>query len=708
LILLLYLIILTVTQWRPRRAAQQLGVAGVGLVVFAGTQLYWIVPFLAYPADHNLPLAATPWIPFARIGNGISGIHPWWTGGIPAVFHTVPVDPIAFALPLIAFLPLTSRLRNPELLWLCLVGILAVFLIKQDNPPFGLIYDWMFAHVPGWRLFRETSKLFFVVALAYSLLLPVGVQQLSKALYIFPWAKTSQRALQAAVASLVLLISMRAVVPLERGQVGYTTVETVLPGSFVALESALERDRNPGTLLWLGGALTELNGVDHHFKVASTVHPLLEASGVDGTGDPLTMFCSSPRVPFCYLDPPLLRYLLKVIESRYVVAPVSAQVGRLPNGITRQFLYDRLAGTLGVPQRLGSDLDGIAVWKLSPMHATAVAAPTISLVTGGPGATVAALPALEALNVPALYATAELPDASRRLPETVSVVPPAENTYEIPYSGEYVLLAAGTQSRLSILDNSKVLTLPRSLSPARLPEWGAFGPVFITSGTHRIEASGRVIGPLVAWSSLSATAFGENGSDSVAGEKTKAERITVRGLPASGWVELKTAYDPGWHTTQASTHVRGDGLFNLYYTKHGSGTLTFQYSTSGWETLGEWGSILWTLLLSAIGALVMRRTTIRALPVLAPNSSGGSLLLDFVGRSVAWAGLILLALGVVFQGLAWFDMPSRAPSLIAFILMPTSDPYGISERLMSAAVLALTGAVFIRILSWQPLLKSRS
>lgn len=174
----LYLLILIIHQPDFRIAVHRARLAALPALILLGTQLYWLVPLATYRGDHGLPIASAPFQAFMRISHGITGAHPFWTGAAPTIFHVVVLNPVFFVFPLVAFAVLLIRRGQREVLWLCLAALMSAFLIKQDNPPFGGVYDWLFYHFPGWSLFREASKLFFIVALSYAVLIPMCLRQL--------------------------------------------------------------------------------------------------------------------------------------------------------------------------------------------------------------------------------------------------------------------------------------------------------------------------------------------------------------------------------------------------------------------------------------------------------------------------------------------------------------------------------------------------
>ena len=122
---------------------------------------------------------------------------------------------------------LMRRLR-PEVLWLLVAALLFAFFAKTDNAPLGQIYDWMYLHVPGWKLFREGSKFLYIVTLAYAILIPIALAS------AFEWASANHIHLRArlvrrgAALGLVGVVALSAwsVVVLQSGSLGSTTSPT--------------------------------------------------------------------------------------------------------------------------------------------------------------------------------------------------------------------------------------------------------------------------------------------------------------------------------------------------------------------------------------------------------------------------------------------------------------------------------------------------
>src|SRR5690606_17646000 len=107
---------------------------------------------------------------FFNIVYSLTMFHPFWTGFKPAVFQVQPVPVAQFILPFFVslFFILKARRKNYYFVFVFLLG---VFLSKQTADPFGELYEMMFNFLPGFKLFREASKFYSLVAIGSSILL---------------------------------------------------------------------------------------------------------------------------------------------------------------------------------------------------------------------------------------------------------------------------------------------------------------------------------------------------------------------------------------------------------------------------------------------------------------------------------------------------------------------------------------------------------
>ena len=122
---------------------------------------------------------------FAQFENSISLLHPNWYENIFGKVSFMRPEFIFF--PLLAYGALifiktggysVDKKKNFYIITLCLFSIIGTFFAKGTNEPFGGIYLWLFEHFPGFMLFRDSTKWYILIALAYSLLIPLTIQEI--------------------------------------------------------------------------------------------------------------------------------------------------------------------------------------------------------------------------------------------------------------------------------------------------------------------------------------------------------------------------------------------------------------------------------------------------------------------------------------------------------------------------------------------------
>lgn len=156
---------------------------GIGsIAVFLNA--YWILPMLLLK---NNPLhalgttytskAAVEFFSFADFSHAMSLLHPNWPENIFG--KTYFLQPEFLILPIVVFAGLLFfRNGNRKRLgYAALLAIIGIFLAKGANDPFGWIYIWLFQHIPGFIVFRDSTKFYILIAIAYSVLIPFVLSQ---------------------------------------------------------------------------------------------------------------------------------------------------------------------------------------------------------------------------------------------------------------------------------------------------------------------------------------------------------------------------------------------------------------------------------------------------------------------------------------------------------------------------------------------------
>ena len=121
--------------------------------------------------------------PTGVVGRGLFGVgymnlqealaffHPFWTGGAPSLFKVMPIPPYFWAIPVAAFAGAFLQRRNRIIPFFGLVSLLGILLTKQESQPFPGLYIWLYDHLPGFGVFRESSMFYILIALGYSVLI---------------------------------------------------------------------------------------------------------------------------------------------------------------------------------------------------------------------------------------------------------------------------------------------------------------------------------------------------------------------------------------------------------------------------------------------------------------------------------------------------------------------------------------------------------
>ncbi len=693
----LYFLTLAVADPSPRRLFRRAGLAALAGAAFIVSQAYWWLPLLTYHGNAAFPIPPTPDFPVITLEHGLAGVHPYWTGGSTAMLVEAALNPMYLAMPLVAMTALCWRRLTPEIAWLALAGVLAAFLAKTDNPPLGQLYDWMYIHLPGWKLFREGSKFLFIVGIAYAVLVPYTLSRLWEARQHFGGRGWRISTPKAAVAVIVVLLAVQVagVVTLESGALASASTPFPEPAAFSAIGNVLDADTTTGPALWLGAPVFTVDNRNHYFTMTSAHHSLFPLSGrwqasTQDRTDPFQSFCTDPVVPYCYLRPDLLAYVLRVSGARYLIAPQGAEVGKLPTGLERDWLVKQLTAALGPAKIYGQGVQAVAVWRLAGTASRVRSAPAVALVQSGPWTTAGALPALNALDIPVVYrrtANATFyPAGPATLPDSISVLPLVGAACTAPRPMSSLLVAQSDAPFLPVSVNGVGGRLPLVTQLKRSPGWSGYGPVRLQAGPNAVTDAAVPLGPCVEANPLSLAALA--GTTATKGIPTKwspqSENVKADAPGSSArWIELAFSYDPGWKLAgQAAApglHIVGDGFFNLYRVDRGAaGPISFQFSTRRWELLGLAVAGGGSLVFLAATALMWRRRQVL-------DMSSGPLWLGS-GASQVLAGAGVVAVGFAAAGAAsqWLGIPSAHPELAA-----GADPYGLTDQFGSLALLLL-------------------
>lgn len=150
---------------------------------------FWIFPFVLYGQNPLSKLGEAfsgtgiiSFLSFAKFENTISLLHPNWPENLFGKAYFM--RPEFLIIPALAFSSLIfiskRNDKSREIIFLAFLGLVGAFLAKGSNDPFGTVYVWAFEKIPGFMMFRDSTKWYGMIALSYSLLIPYLIYKVSR------------------------------------------------------------------------------------------------------------------------------------------------------------------------------------------------------------------------------------------------------------------------------------------------------------------------------------------------------------------------------------------------------------------------------------------------------------------------------------------------------------------------------------------------
>ncbi len=315
--------------WLPLRLVRSIGLIhlAVALLVFAFVHAWWLLPafFVRAPA---LPSSYTDVgnlhaLSLVNLSDALALFHPFWFANDVRI---APINPLFFLVPLLVFVLLLRSRYDKPVLFLATIALVATFLVKGDNAPYGIVYDWLFVHTPGFSLFRDASKFYQPLTLAYALLLGAiadGVWRVVKGV------GGLRRTLLAPVPFCFLALVILPATPALLHQVRGTFAANTVPTDYAQFNSFVDRQRDFFRVLWAPAR--------PRFGTSTNLHPALDAD----LGSPCCIAAHTGPAgqPWAWLGAPSATQVLRVLSVRYIVVPDATEgdvigVSGAPTGLS--------------------------------------------------------------------------------------------------------------------------------------------------------------------------------------------------------------------------------------------------------------------------------------------------------------------------------------------------------------------------------------
>lgn len=232
------------------------------MVIIFGFHAYWITPSL-FVKSLQLPqtyerVSQIDFLSFSTLLHSLTLSQPHWYKNIFGKISEVSFE--FLLIPALVFAALALVKKNIHVGFWAIIAILGIFLSKGSNPPFTQIYYFLFSNIPGFSLFRDPAKFYFLICISYTILIAFSLQAIGKFIKLAP------------LLFIIILIWMMR--PLYLGQMSGLFSEPSFQKEYGQLKDVLMEDKDFSRVFWIPNSAP--------LGYVSPNHPQLEASRLAG------------------------------------------------------------------------------------------------------------------------------------------------------------------------------------------------------------------------------------------------------------------------------------------------------------------------------------------------------------------------------------------------------------------------------------------
>lgn len=277
----------------------------VVLSVFVILHTYWLIPLFFTESNPNIykSLTQTSFLNFTTLGHAFLFLSPHWHRNIFG--EITPLLPVFFIIPIFVFLAPVLRRKDEKVGFWLLVAILSVFLAKGFDEPLSFIYKWLFQNIPGFSLFRDSTKFFFLVALSYTALICFSLEVL------FKYLKSRTRKILAILFTLGLILFL--IKPVFLNQMNGILSFPKPNQDFSSISETLSQDKSFGRVLWIPSLPAQ--------GFSDPAHPRLDAARIISQR-PFTQGIRGTYELFNFIrEAPYMGELFNIFGIKYIIYP---------------------------------------------------------------------------------------------------------------------------------------------------------------------------------------------------------------------------------------------------------------------------------------------------------------------------------------------------------------------------------------------------
>jgi len=226
---------------------------GTILLVILPIHAFWLIPLVLFPNiqfgnDAYTTGGMAQFLSFADFSHALSFLHPNWPENLFGKVYFL--QPEFLLVPIVAFGSLIFIHEKHEshesnvsyVLFFSLLAIVAVFFAKGSNPPFGELYLWCIGHVPGFVLFRDSTKFYAIIGCMYAFLIA------HTGAYIAASQKQNKRLVSSITAGVIICFCFVLVRNVFQGNI----IRSIpISREYAQLENMLNNEKRFFRVLWI-------------------------------------------------------------------------------------------------------------------------------------------------------------------------------------------------------------------------------------------------------------------------------------------------------------------------------------------------------------------------------------------------------------------------------------------------------------------------
>lgn len=196
---------------------------------------YWLSPALLVRKP-QLPVGydqanQVSFLTFANWKHAILLQQPHWYRNVFG--QTVPPNKLFLVFPTLTLLGLVLSSDKKKMGYWLAIAVIGIFLAKGNSEPGGQIYIWLFEKFPGFSMFRDPTKFYFLIAFGYSILIGEVVKKYK------------------IIALLLVVFLLYLTYPVYSGKMTGTFSQPRFENEYRQLNSFLGSDSTFGRILWV-------------------------------------------------------------------------------------------------------------------------------------------------------------------------------------------------------------------------------------------------------------------------------------------------------------------------------------------------------------------------------------------------------------------------------------------------------------------------